>query len=241
MMSISKRNALSREWDSYDAYLFDIDGTLLNCTDAVHYFAFCDALTAIAGRPMNLDGVVAHGNTDVGILRDALLRGGVPDAQWRPHLPRTRERMCAFVDREKHGLCASALPGVTEVLTHLRSRGAVLGVATGNLQEIGQLKLQHCGLLEFFDFGGFSDEFEYRCDVFTAAMKRAHEFAGGSAALCVVGDTPADIEAAHHNGLEVIAVATGIYSAEDLEAKGPELCVRSMQALMTLIAPAEHA
>ena len=43
-----------RAWDSYDAYLFDIDGTLLNCTDAVHYFAFCDTLTMLARRPLNL-------------------------------------------------------------------------------------------------------------------------------------------------------------------------------------------
>jgi FMN phosphatase YigB (HAD superfamily) len=54
-----------RKWDAYDAYLFDIDGTLLTCHDAVHYFAFCEALTALAGRELNLDGVVAHGNTDV--------------------------------------------------------------------------------------------------------------------------------------------------------------------------------
>jgi phosphoglycolate phosphatase len=55
-----------RAWDEFDAYLFDIDGTLINCRDAVHYFAFCESLTRIAGRPMNLDGVVAHGNTDAG-------------------------------------------------------------------------------------------------------------------------------------------------------------------------------
>ena len=53
-------------WDAYDAYLFDIDGTLLNATDAVHYFAFCEALTLLAGRPINLDGVNAHGNVDNG-------------------------------------------------------------------------------------------------------------------------------------------------------------------------------
>ena len=37
-------------WDAYDAFLFDIDGTLLTCTDAVHYFAFCHVFESIAGR-----------------------------------------------------------------------------------------------------------------------------------------------------------------------------------------------
>ena len=79
-------NTLIREWDCFDAYLFDIDGTLLNCSDAVHYFAFCNTLSAIAGRPFTLEGVTAHGNTDVGILRDALALAGVDAAVWRPRL-----------------------------------------------------------------------------------------------------------------------------------------------------------
>ncbi len=81
---------LSRTWDAFDGYLFDIDGTLLNCKDAVHYFAFCDALTEVAGRPLNLDGVVTHGNVDAAILRDAFARGGVDEAVWRPRLDEIR-------------------------------------------------------------------------------------------------------------------------------------------------------
>lgn len=47
-------NRLDRPWDSFDAYLFDIDGTLINCTDATHYFAFCDVLKTISGRELTL-------------------------------------------------------------------------------------------------------------------------------------------------------------------------------------------
>lgn len=220
-----------RRWDEYDAYLVDIDGTLLNCTDAVHYFAFCDTLTMVAGRPLNLDGVIAHGNTDVGILRDAFKLAEVPEDVWRSRLPEAKKNMCAFVEREEHGLCATALPLVSEVLRHLKARGGVLGVATGNLEAIGRLKLQHCGLLEHFDFGGYSDHFEYRADVFRAALQQAHALAGDSAAVCVVGDTPSDIQAAKANGLDAIAVATGVYSLEALAAERPTFCVASLGEL----------
>ena len=220
-----------RLWDEYDAYLFDIDGTLMNCTDAVHYFAFCEALGSLAGRPLNLDGVIAHGNTDVGILRDALLLAGVKDEEWRPRLAETREGMCLFVEERKGDLCATVLPAVPEVLRHLRDKGRVLGVATGNLAGIGRLKLGHCGLLEYFDFGGFSDEFEYRRDVFRGALGKARALAGEGAAVCVVGDTPEDIRAARANGLDVIAVATGIYSFEELSKEQPDWCIRSMWEL----------
>jgi len=221
-------------WDEYDAYLFDIDGTLLHCTDAVHYFAFCEALGSLAGRPLNLDGVTAHGNTDVGILRDALALAEVRDELWRPRLHETQQGMCRFVEERKGDLCATLLPGVPELLQHLRARGAVLGVATGNLEGIGRLKLAHCGLLEQFDFGGYSDAYEYRRDVFTGALAKARTLAGESAAVCVVGDTPEDVRAARANGLDVIAVATGIYSFEDLQAEDPSLCLKSLQELFSL-------
>ena len=223
---------MNRAWDSYDAYLFDIDGTLLNCTDAVHYFAFCDTLTSIAGRPLNLDGVVAHGNTDIGILRDALALAHVPDEQWRPRLQQMREAMCSHVERNKADLRAEALPLAHEVLQHLHARGAVLGVATGNLETIGRLKLEHCGLLNYFDFGGYSDAHEYRKDVFAAALDRARAIAGQAAEVCVVGDTPADVSAARANGLDVIAVATGVYNVEQLTAERPSLCIRSFADLL---------
>jgi phosphoglycolate phosphatase len=222
----------ARAWDAYDVYLFDIDGTLLRCTDAVHYFAFCSVLGSVAGRSMNLDGVTAHGNTDIGILRDALERANIPQDAWRSRLVDIRDAMCRYVEDRKGDLCTSVLPQVEAVLEHLRRQGAFLGVATGNLERIGKLKLQHAGLLSFFSFGGYSDEYEYRHDVFCGALRTARAIAGVDAQVCVVGDTPADVKAAHANGLDVIAVATGIYPMEHLAQEDPEWCLGSLAELI---------
>ena len=223
---------LSRPWDAFDGYLFDIDGTLLNCKDAVHYFAFCEALSAVGGRPLNLDGVVAHGNTDQGILRDAFARGGVEEAVWRPRIGEIQERMGAQVESNRAQLRMDVLPGVRDLLAHLRARGALLSTATGNFARIGEAKLEECGLRQFFDFGGYSDGFETRAEVFQAALRQLRLRLGEAAAVCVFGDTPADVQAAHANGLEAVAVATGIYPREQLEAEGPELCLDSLQQLV---------
>jgi phosphoglycolate phosphatase-like HAD superfamily hydrolase len=221
----------NRPWDTFDAYLFDIDGTLITCTDATHYFAFCHALKQLSGRDLTLEGVIAHGNTDVGILRDALTRAAIPEDQWRPHLAAARDTMCDFVDNRQHELCAEVLPSVREVLIHLRTRGAKLGVATGNLERIGKLKLQRAGLLDFFDFSGWSDAHEYRTDVFRAAIAQARQLYGPAASMCILGDTPADIRAAHDNGIPVIAVATGIFPYDQLAAETPDLCLHSFTEL----------
>lgn len=222
---------LPRSWDEFDAYLFDIDGTLIHCADAVHYFAFCDALSSVAGKPVNLDGVTAHGNTDAGILRDAFSLAGVAEDQWRAQLPQLCASMCRFVACRKHELCIETLPGVKETLLHLKGRGALLGLATGNLEGIGRLKLETAGLLHLFDFAGWSDTLEYRRDVFQRALSRGRELAGESASILALGDTPADVSAAHDNNLPVAAVATGTYSYEQLTAASPDLCLHSLEEL----------
>lgn len=221
----------SRAWDSFDAYLFDIDGTLLHCSDAVHYFAFCDSLEKVSGRSLTLQGVTAHGNTDIGILRDALSLAGVPEEEWRFRLPEIREEMCRFVESRKNELCATALPCVREVLEHLHGKGALLGIATGNLQKIGRLKLQYAGLHNYFKISGWSDEYEYRADVFRNAVAQIRAATPSGASVCVLGDTPADVVAARANGLPIIAVATGVYSQEQLAAEEPDLCLQSFEDL----------
>jgi phosphoglycolate phosphatase-like HAD superfamily hydrolase len=225
------RHVDSRCWDAFDVYLFDIDGTLLCCRDAVHYFAFCETLTRIAGRPLGLEGVVAHGNTDVGIVRDALKLAGCGDEMWRPHLAEMREEMCERVRARRAELCIEVMPQVREVLEHLLARGALLGVVTGNLQGIGRIKLEAAGLLPYFSFAGWSDEFEYRQDVVRAGVAEVRKLAGMDASMCMIGDTPADIQAAHCNDLPVIAVATGIYPVAELSAAAPELCIGSLAEL----------
>lgn len=223
--------AMERDWDSFDAYLFDIDGTLLHCADAVHYFAFCDALSFVAGKPMNLDGVTAHGNTDIGILRDAFTIAGVAEDIWRPQLSQICERMCCFVQERRQHLCVGALPGAIEAIVHLRRRGAPVGVATGNLEAIGKCKLVAAGLDHVIDFGGWSDGLESRVDVFARAVACAHKLAGSHARVLVVGDTPADVLAARANHLPVIAVASGIYSVNELDSQAPDLCIQSLEEL----------
>lgn len=225
-------NMLSRRWDAFDAYLFDIDGTLLRCEDAVHYFAFCEVMRSVAGRPLSLEGVVAHGNTDIGILRDAFALANVPESTWRPKLAPIREAMCSFVQARAQELRISVLPHVREVLDHLRCRSAVMGVATGNLQGIGEMKLKHAGLLDYFSFGGWSDSCEYRHDVIRGAVIQAEGLTHRAASFCVIGDTPSDIRAARQNGLSVIAVATGIYPFEQLSAQLPDLCLHSLGELV---------
>ena len=95
--------------------------------------------------------------------------------------------------------------------------------------------MEEVGLREWFRFGGFSDRFSIRSAMVANAAAKARELMPDRATpgICVVGDTPRDIEAARANGLPVIAVATGHHSFEELSAHKPEVCSSSLTALLT--------
>ena len=231
------------QWDAHSAYLFDIDGTLLRSRDRVHYDSFFAAVQAIIGEPLSLDGVTLHGNTDPGILRDAFLKAELDEAGWRPHTAAIFNHMSQSVSARRAEMNVEVMPGVEATLAHLAAKSAALGVATGNIETIGWIKVEAAGLRDHFTFGGFSDGYEVRSAMIRHALAIAREHTGGDpeATVCVVGDTVYDITAARHNNLPTIAVATGNYSFDQLMEAEPEVCATTLEALLAHQARAPHA
>jgi phosphoglycolate phosphatase len=225
------------QWDGADAYLFDIDGTLLNSRDAVHYFAFRHAMREVLGIEAGIEGVPVHGNTDPGILRAVLRRTGMDDAAIDAHMPRIVELMCAEVERNREDLRPEICPQIPGLIAYLHSRGKLLGAASGNLETIGWLKLEKAGLRTAFAFGSFSFPRESRADIFSHGAELARRQLGERATVAVVGDTPSDAEAARALGMPVITLATGIFSFADLMACAPDACFACGADLLALTRP----
>ena len=236
-------------WDEQQAYLFDIDGTLLRHRDRIHFDAFFESVRAVLGRDLALDGVTLAGNTDPGILRDAFRLASVDETEWRPYREEVLNAMCAHVAARRSELLPTVMPGVEAVLAHLERKGALLGLATGNVEKIGWLKVENAGLHSWFSFGGFSDRFEDRADMIAHAAAQARAILrsesgrapGQVESVCVVGDTPFDVEAARTNDLPTITVATGRYSFDELMQHDPEACATTLQALLEGTRKGAHA
>jgi len=217
------------------AYLFDIDGTLLNSRDGVHYNSFRNAMMRVYGVDTKLDNIPVHGNTDVGIIRAILEKAG-RGHELEAELPRALDMMRNEVEKNIAGINAELCPSIREFIEELHAQGKILGVASGNLESIGWAKITAVGLRPFFSLGSFSDTRERRVDIFRHGIEQArrllseklaekHEKADPDAVVCVVGDTPSDILAARANNAPVVAVATGIYSYDDLLSHQPDLCL----------------
>ena len=207
--------------------LFDIDGTLV-LTGGAGSRAMTRAFAATHGLEDALKTVDLAGRTDRIIMRDALTKAR------RHHdevdLDEFREAYCAALREEiqkpgtgRRGL----LPGVRPLLERLAARDDVrLALLTGNFRASAEIKLAAFGIWDFFSWGAFADDAIERDDLIRIAHGR-HETEHGLAIepdrVVVIGDTPHDIRCARAGGAKVVAVATGNYSLDQLEAHQPDV------------------
>lgn len=215
-----------------DAYFFDIDGTLMVSRDLVHWHAMHQAMLEVYGLDANFDGIPYHGKTDVAILRMALTRRGISDSAFYDKLPSAlaviRREVSINVAGFKPDVCAS----VPKLLGEIRGLDKLLGVASGNLENIGWHKLTAAGIRHFFTCGSFGDGFELRVGIFDHAVSTAKSRLGSSASVCFFGDTPDDIDAARMVNAQIVAVGTGIFSVAELARFKPDLCCKSCAEML---------
>lgn len=223
------------QYFNYSAYLFDIDGTLMNVRDGTHYNAFHSALRKIYAIDSTIDGVPVHGNTDIGILRAAVRRAGLTDSEFESRVKDAVDHMCCEIERNSAAIHPELCPSILELLETLGGSGRLLGIVSGNLERIGWRKLEIAGIRKYFSFGCFSDHNELRVDIFRAGLTQICARLGESSTACVFGDTPADIQAAKQVGIPVIAVATGIYGLDDLAKHSPDTCVSCCTELLGIL------
>jgi phosphoglycolate phosphatase len=223
MRDVSTSLDMTREGNAKRLLLFDIDSTLVN-TGGAGFKALQLVVENRYGVTDDLHDIEIAGRTDSGIAASILKKYGV--------LP-TKKNVTTFLDeyvdllaRLLPTLHGHVLPGIREILTHMKSKpDRVLGLLTGNIERGAKMKLQRYGLWDFFEFGAFSDDHHDRNELGTFARRRAwekhgHEF--DAAQIDVIGDTGHDITCGKAFGARTIAVATGSWSREKLSAYRPD-------------------
>ncbi len=208
-----------------DAYIFDIDGTLLVTQDLVHWNALHQAMLEAYGVDATIEGIPYHGKTDLSILRAALAREGIEGAEFESRLPPALEVVCREVGVNRRAIVPHVCPGIEKLLQSIQERNKLIGVASGNLESVGWHKINAAGLRNFFAFGYFSDRCEERSGIFRNAAECVTRRLGTGAQTLFVGDTPSDVQAAREIGAGVLAVSTGTFSFDELTACSPDLCV----------------
>jgi phosphoglycolate phosphatase-like HAD superfamily hydrolase len=240
--------------------LFDIDGTLIR-TGGVGGRALGRAVAKLHGWQDALAGLDLAGMTDPWIV-DAIFhrqRGrGATAAELaqviEAYLPLLAEELAAAGDRYQ------VLPGVERAIAHALERGALVGLATGNVEPAARLKLTPGRLHGHFSYGGYGSDARERAELVsrgvarglalsktktatatatakatataTKTMTMTRSGAARTPDVWVIGDTVHDITAAHAAGARAVGVASGGSSREVLAAAEPEILIDSLEDLV---------
>lgn len=211
--------------------LFDIDGTLIDSHGAGGS-AILDAAESYFGIDRAvLPKLQLAGSTDPAIAMDVFGHLG------REH---SRETIFAFLDHYLANLerrlqapdfRGVMLPGVKSLLDALREEtDAHLGLLTGNIRRGAAIKLGRHGIFDRFSDGGFGCDHHDRNQLGPIARQRMQAATGTTYDLTdiiVIGDTPKDIRCATALGAKCLAVATGDYTVDELDALKPWRAVPS--------------
>lgn len=206
--------------------LFDIDGTLLLSGGAGRV-----AMEAALRETVGSSGPSGHrydGKTDRLIVREAMRHDGFDDSVIDA---RMEEIIARYVTRLRLVLAdgsrrAYTLPGIMELVDAVEAADdLMLGLLTGNIVEGAAAKLGAVGLgFPRFRVGAYGSDHEERPMLPPIARARASALLGREVAgdrLVIIGDTPADIQCGRGVGARALAVATGGFSVDELDAHAP--------------------
>jgi phosphoglycolate phosphatase-like HAD superfamily hydrolase len=211
--------------------LWDIDGTLIRSVRTGAYKDYTiPVLEEIFGTAGRLADLHVSGMTDLQIVFEALRDAGFS----QDDILARAEVLVSRMTEEARRVTGNGakffelLPGVRETLealdVHPRYQSALV---TGNIKPMAELKMELVGLDRFFTLpGAFGDESHNRRDLPARAAERIRKHLQIDLApehFIVIGDTPNDIDCAHHFGARAVAVGTGrFYSTEELLKHKPD-------------------
>ena len=213
--------------------LFDIDGTLVRTSGAgVKAFAkvFATEFNAVDG----FERLKFSGRTDISLVREFFGYHEIPAT--RQNFERFFERYVFWLDHILKESKSMVCEGAWDFIRGLQSmqEKPLPGILTGNIRLGAEIKLRHLHLWDVFQTGAFADDHEDRARIAAKAVERGsrvlNEDLGGEQVV-VIGDTPLDIACARAVGAKVIAVATGTFELEELQAHQPDWAAQNLGEL----------
>jgi phosphoglycolate phosphatase-like HAD superfamily hydrolase len=209
---------------------FDIDNTLIQSSSG-HVEALLLSIAQVYGLDASIEVMNHHGMTDQEIIIRILEKYEVDQVTIKSRLQDCLKSMprkyAEIVKSEKIVI----LQGVTDLLSKLEQHGIILGLVTGNLEQIARAKLEKIGIDHFFRVGGFGSDRINRTDMVKIAIQRAEaQFdIGSQRRVYHFGDAPQDMKAGREAGVVPVGVATGVFTAQQLTSAGAQKVFPSLR------------
>ena len=208
----------------FEAVTFDLDGTLIDSTEAI-VDSFNHTFDTIGDPRPSLEAIM---DTISLPLEESLRQLSSRDAsELTPIFRAYYEEIAA----ERTFL----LPGVEEALSRLSEAGMPIGLATSKLRKFAELLLDHFGVLKHFECRIGPDDVAHRKPHPEPLLKAAAGLGVKPASMVYVGDSPIDVVASRRAGCPCLCVTTGYGMREELEAVDPAGVFDDLEAVTSFI------
>lgn len=208
---------------TYPAYLFDLDGTLIDTAPDID--GALNATLAVAGLPRVNESLTRHwvGHGSRMLLMQALKHHERPDLL--ADEPRITELLKVFIDHYTAHIadCSRPYPDVVDTLATLRANGAKLAVVTNKLTGLSHRVLAALDLDHLFAAVVCGDTLALSKPDPGPALHACAALGVSPADALFVGDSTTDVETARNAGCPVVVVRDGYNHgtpAHDLGADG---------------------
>jgi len=201
--------------------LFDLDGTLIDSTEAI-LESFHRSYTVLGGEhPTDAAIKALIGHT----LEDMYLRLGIEQQEVDRYV-RTYKEHYRIISKEKTVL----LPGAREAI-EAAAAFAKLGIVTTKTGLYSRELLEHFGVMEHFGILVGREDVTHPKPHPEPVLK-AIEYLGADPLQCwLIGDTRLDADAAQRAGIACIGVLCGYDNAEQLRALTPFIENNALEAV----------
>jgi phosphoglycolate phosphatase len=216
----------------YRAYLFDLDGTLVDSAPDIgaalnHALRNHDfpAVSEVLTRHW-----VGHGARV--LIQQALAHHGVPE---RANDDAYVDRMLSqFIDYYSANIVrfGAAYPGVTDTLAQLKARAAGIGVVTNKLEGLSRGVLDELSLSSFVDVLVGGDTLPQRKPAPEPALHACRYLGVTPADVLFVGDSITDVQTARAVGCAVVCLRDGYNHGTPAEQLGADAVIDSLVELL---------
>ena len=208
--------------------LFDLDGTLVDSSDAIHASVAYAVQRLGHTCPPDFAIAIWIGMPLIDIFRDAF---GVIDDPAEQAIAHYRE----YYDKQAQ-TGTRVYDRVAETLEGLCASGIGLFVATVKPSPIAEKVLRDMGLNRYFNGVTGSSMDHARRKKADIIRHTLQQFGLDADHAVMVGDRAQDISGARHNGLYAVGVTWGFGSLEELTTAGPDHLVDCASELPALLA-----
>ena len=204
----------------FKAVVFDLDGTLVDSVELITV-SFQHAIREVLGREASREEAIQHVGTP---LKEQMLRISSEHADelltvYREFNHREHDRMLKLYD------------GILELLNRLTKAGCRLGLVTSKSRPTTQMAFDLTGIEPYFDATVCCDEAPGNKPSAAPILYCLERLGVLPAEAAYIGDSPADIQAAHAALVTGIAVTWGVFDTDTLTAEKPEILVHTMSQL----------